>query len=805
MAQAWRSSLYPENWTLGYTDTQGNFLQDFSYAGYWRGEKQLPSKPPGSVYNVVTQYGADASGKADSTAAIQNAINAAGAAGGGVVYLPAGTYRVHPQGTSSSALWINKNNVVLRGAGKTATFLYNDTPNMREKSVIRVAPDHSADWHTPTNAPTAIRGDINPLATVIPVSSVNGYSVNDFIVLHSDATDAFIAEHGMAGKWNTGAVKGPSFYRKITAIDTAANTLTVDIPIRYSLKARDKARVYKVGEALQEIGIEQLSIGMKQHTGSSWGDLDYKKAGTAAYEVHGSKAIGFSNVKNSWVDQVDSFKPSSNTSDLHLLSHGIVLYQSRTITVQNTHMQKPQYRGEGGNGYLYLMQGEDNLVQHATASFGRHSFTFQYMWTSGNVIHNSTSNQPRLATDFHMYLSMANLLDNMTMNGDFIEAVYRPYGTVEHGWTTSQSVIWNTNGVAYAAGQSAIVKSKQFGRGYVIGTRGEASRVEYNVPSTERSAPQDFVEGVGRGGDLAPQSLYLDQKQKRSGDVTVVIYTPIPGRIEAEQYSAMSGVQLENTKAVGGGLNVGWIDAGDWMDYAVNVAVAGSYKVELNVASQVDTGSLQLKLGDTVLSTISVPNTGGWQEWKTVSADLSLSAGQMTLRLLAAGPGFNLNWMQFTNQQPVNEQPTPQKPVNLIKNPGFETGNLEGWTEWHNGAESACKVDTDKPHTGSNKLTHWLSGAYQQLTSQLLTVPNGIYSVSVWARSGGGHKALHLFAKNYGAAEVQSVIGNNPVVNYTKYTIDSVNVTNGRIEIGVWSDANAGNWAAFDDFELVKK
>ncbi|OBZ14943.1 hypothetical protein A8L34_13765 [Bacillus sp. FJAT-27264] len=45
----WRSSLYPENWTPGYTDAQGRFLQDFSYAGYWRGEKTIPTsllEPP---------------------------------------------------------------------------------------------------------------------------------------------------------------------------------------------------------------------------------------------------------------------------------------------------------------------------------------------------------------------------------------------------------------------------------------------------------------------------------------------------------------------------------------------------------------------------------------------------------------------------------------------------------------------------------------------------------------------------------------------------------------------------------------
>ncbi|WP_217582167.1 hypothetical protein, partial [Lysinibacillus sp. GbtcB16] len=58
----WRSSLYPPDWTPGYKDAQGRFLQDFSYAGYWRGEKSIPEVPPGNTYNAVTGYGADPSG-----------------------------------------------------------------------------------------------------------------------------------------------------------------------------------------------------------------------------------------------------------------------------------------------------------------------------------------------------------------------------------------------------------------------------------------------------------------------------------------------------------------------------------------------------------------------------------------------------------------------------------------------------------------------------------------------------------------------------------------------------------------------
>ena len=60
-------------------------------------------------------------------------------------------------------------------------------------------------------------------------------------------------------------------------------------------------------------------------------------------------------------------------------------------------------------------------------------------------------------------------------------------------------------------------------------------------------------------------------------NVTVVVNPAsttlaIPGRIQAESYTTMSGIQTQATGDGGTGLNVGYIDQGDWMDYSVNVA-----------------------------------------------------------------------------------------------------------------------------------------------------------------------------------------------------------------------------------------
>ncbi|WP_282577787.1 carbohydrate-binding protein [Paenibacillus mellifer] len=139
----------------------------------------------------------------------------------------------------------------------------------------------------------------------------------------------------------------------------------------------------------------------------------------------------------------------------------------------------------------------------------------------------------------------------------------------------------------------------------------------------------------------------------------------IPGKIEAENFSTMNGIQTEPTSDTGGGLNVGWIHVGDWLDFNVNILNAGTYTVEYRVASNTGTGAIQLQSSGTTLATTTVPNTGGWQNWQTVTASVPLSAGSQTLRVYASGYDFNLNWIGFTlGNNGVDTQP-PTAPANL--------------------------------------------------------------------------------------------------------------------------------------------
>jgi endoglucanase len=128
-------------------------------------------------------------------------------------------------------------------------------------------------------------------------------------------------------------------------------------------------------------------------------------------------------------------------------------------------------------------------------------------------------------------------------------------------------------------------------------------------------------------------------------------YATIPGTVQAEAYCSQSGTQTETTTDAGGGQNVGYIDAADWMGYRINVPSSGSYKVEYRVASQNGGGGIRLEPlgGGTAYGTIAIPGTGGWQTWTTISHNVTLNAGQQEIAIVATSAGFNINWFRITS------------------------------------------------------------------------------------------------------------------------------------------------------------
>lgn len=107
-------------------------------------------------------------------------------------------------------------------------------------------------------------------------------------------------------------------------------------------------------------------------------------------------------------------------------------------------------------------------------------------------------------------------------------------------------------------------------------------------------------------------------------------------------------VDIEPTSDIGGGFNVGWIEAGEWLTYSVDIPYDGNYQVVGRVASDLDANhSFDLSI-DGQVTTLSFGDTGGWQSWTDVLGDeLYLDAGTYEVRLDMGSSGFNLNHVDF--------------------------------------------------------------------------------------------------------------------------------------------------------------
>lgn len=121
--------------------------------------------------------------------------------------------------------------------------------------------------------------------------------------------------------------------------------------------------------------------------------------------------------------------------------------------------------------------------------------------------------------------------------------------------------------------------------------------------------------------------------------------------IQAEDFLVMNGVQTENTADSGGGLNVGYIDAGDWMSYpSVTIPTSGTFTVEYRVASLNGGGNLVLEEagGSPSYGAINIPATNGWQNWVTIKHTVTLTAGAHKFGIKANNGGWNLNWFRLS-------------------------------------------------------------------------------------------------------------------------------------------------------------
>jgi chitinase len=74
--------------------------------------------------------------------------------------------------------------------------------------------------------------------------------------------------------------------------------------------------------------------------------------------------------------------------------------------------------------------------------------------------------------------------------------------------------------------------------------------------------------------------------------------------------------------------------------YTVSVNAAGSYTLTARVTANGPGGTFHVEVGGAnVTGPLTVPNTGGWQNWTNVTATVTLAAGVQQMRVIVDGLG----------------------------------------------------------------------------------------------------------------------------------------------------------------------
>ena len=213
----------------------------------------------------------------------------------------------------------------------------------------------------------------------------------------------------------------------------------------------------------------------------------------------------------------------------------------------------------------------------------------------------------------------------------------------------------NGDMVLRACGNGHLVNSKILnGKSMLVSDANNA-----NNPATNYS----FVDGISPTNP-PPTSLKIVVKKNDPGPFNGKAHA-IPGTIEAINfdhggeniayhdkesenlgnfYRPKEGVDIQLSSE--GGCVVSWIETGEWLEYTVNIAKTGNYKMVTHYAGGNSSFYVELD-GKNISGIIKISETGGWQVWADTSAIVTLPAGKHKMRFVFKG-GYNLQKFKFT-------------------------------------------------------------------------------------------------------------------------------------------------------------
>ncbi|MFK7989191.1 MAG: glycosyl hydrolase family 28-related protein [Sandaracinaceae bacterium] len=454
-------------------------LMDWSYAGYGAGERAIPDV---AVVANVMDYGAVGDGSTDDGQALEDAISAAEAAGGGAVLLPAGRYSMRRRLELSSG-------VVLRGAGPLQTVLY-----FPEALTPLYGGDYSfgggfIQAYGNSTLPTlttvtegALRG-----STSLVVADASGIAVGDWILIRqTDAGGTLMRrlhdDHVPGGTDNTGDV-GMNFPTRVTAID--GDTLTLERALIVDVETRWSPTVYAVVPTLEEVGVEHLTMEFPVTTYPGH------------FNEEGFNGIHYRHAWNSWVRDVRIRNADYGVSFNHSF------FTTATGVVLDTTGDRGELTGHHGlnNGF-----GGDNLfVDFDIQTTFVHDLTNE--WYAHGIVF-ARGRGDDLCMDHHRAAPYATLWTELDLGAG--ERPFRSGGRGDRGpHTASYDTLWNVRGARALSLPAANYGPTMTFVGFDTRDSIPEGALDWHLEHAESTDPP--------ATDVEPANLWVAMRERRLG------------------------------------------------------------------------------------------------------------------------------------------------------------------------------------------------------------------------------------------------------------------------------------------------
>jgi len=337
---------------------------------------------PGGAYartnlrNIVTEFGADPTGVANSTTAIQDAINAA--AEGDVIYSPNGDYRLNT-GVSTG---LTKKNISFRGESRAARWMYYGSSG----ACLQCGTDADYLW---TRTPLTITGDPEKGATVLNVASTAGWSYLSNAGVGHIVQIAIDNDPALPVISSKGFGRRRTMKTRVTAI--TSTTITIFPGLYFDLPSSLNPAITQSLYTPQGFGVESMTINGENSTSGTAMLRFYAAFNSWMHDVVVTKSPNFLAAFNDCVlcearysQLLERKTEGPNGAGFYINSSTACLFEDNIIYKIFPHVEMNS--GCTGNALLFNFAEENDIAGVMGASINtNHNPHNSYTLCEGNV------------------------------------------------------------------------------------------------------------------------------------------------------------------------------------------------------------------------------------------------------------------------------------------------------------------------------------------------------------------------------------------------------------------------------------